>query len=200
MDYESFFVNLAQHARAEGLKYLIVGGNAVNLHQYYRTTFDIDILIPETSLDNWRAYFAEHENYEMSFKTHSFAGLESSEKRIPLDLMLVDQQTFEKLSRDSIRIGMGDVELPIPEAVYLIAMKPHALKNTSRADRKHDFQDIIHLIDLYQLDVNDMPQPNPKNDSCNTSKGGEPAVEYGATEMEDNFLDFPDWPDVPLPE
>lgn len=156
MDYESFFVNLAHHAQTKGLKYLVVGGNAVNLHQYYRTTFDIDILIPETSLEAWKAYFAQHENYEMSFKTHSFARLESREKRIPLDLMLVDQQTFEKLSLDSIRIGMGDVEIPVPDAVHLIAMKLHALKNTNRSDRKHDFQDIIHLIDVYQLDANDV--------------------------------------------
>lgn len=45
-----------------------------------------------------------------------------------------------------------------------------------------------------------MPQPNPKNDSCDTSKIGEPAVEYSAPELDDNILEFPDWPDVPLPE
>lgn len=38
---------LAAQAGAEGLEAILVGGNAVNLYSYSRTTFDVDLLVRE---------------------------------------------------------------------------------------------------------------------------------------------------------
>jgi hypothetical protein len=38
-------IALAADAERQGLPLLLVGGNAINLHAYFRTTFDVDLLI-----------------------------------------------------------------------------------------------------------------------------------------------------------
>jgi hypothetical protein len=38
-------IPLSATAEAEGLEAVLVGGNAVNLHAYFRTTFDVDLLV-----------------------------------------------------------------------------------------------------------------------------------------------------------
>ena len=38
-------IALVATAETEGLDSLLVGGNAVNLHGYVRTTFDVDLLV-----------------------------------------------------------------------------------------------------------------------------------------------------------
>ena len=38
-------IALVATAETEGLDSLLVGGNAVNLHAYVRTTFDVDLLV-----------------------------------------------------------------------------------------------------------------------------------------------------------
>ena len=52
-------IALAACAEAEGLESVLVGGNAVNLHAYFRTTFDVDLLIREKDLERWLAFFQQ---------------------------------------------------------------------------------------------------------------------------------------------
>jgi len=40
----------------------------------------------------------------------------------------------------------------------------------------------------------------PEKESSNTSKIGEPATAYPLKPVPENYLNFPDWPNVPLPE
>lgn len=53
-------IALAARAADEGLQAILVGGNAVNLHGYFRTTFDVDLLIPEEDAERWLAFFVRH--------------------------------------------------------------------------------------------------------------------------------------------
>ena len=50
-------IELAAQANAEGLESILVGGNAVNLYSYLRTTFDIDLLIREETSAAWKTFF-----------------------------------------------------------------------------------------------------------------------------------------------
>jgi hypothetical protein len=53
-------IALVAGAAAEGLDAVLVGGNAVNLHAYSRTTFDVDLLVPEDQAERWLAFFSRH--------------------------------------------------------------------------------------------------------------------------------------------
>jgi hypothetical protein len=46
-------IALAALAEAEGLETVLVGGNAVNLHAYSRTTFDVDLLVRDQDAERF---------------------------------------------------------------------------------------------------------------------------------------------------
>lgn len=50
---------------------MLVGGNAVNLYAYRRTTFDIDLLVRESDAQRWRCFF-ENEGYAVFHATANF--------------------------------------------------------------------------------------------------------------------------------
>jgi hypothetical protein len=51
-------IALAARAETEGLEAVLVGGNAVNLHAYSRTTFDVDLLVREADAERWLVFQA----------------------------------------------------------------------------------------------------------------------------------------------
>lgn len=53
-------IALAARAAEEGLESPLIGGNAVNLLAYSRTTFDVDLLVPEPDVERWIAFLAQH--------------------------------------------------------------------------------------------------------------------------------------------
>ncbi len=130
-------IALAAQAETEGLEAAVVGGNAVNLHAYSRTTFDLDILVREGDAERWLA-FSKGRGYAISRRTE-FIRLRFERDpaaALPLDLMLVSEHTFREISGDSERREIGDdLTLAIPSALHLIGMKLHALRNPQRVER-----------------------------------------------------------------
>jgi hypothetical protein len=62
-----------------------------------------------------------------------------------IDVMLVDDQTFSKMfSRSSVQ-KVGTVEVRVPTASHLIALKLHAVKNNPRRELK-DLGDAVELL------------------------------------------------------
>jgi Nucleotidyl transferase of unknown function (DUF2204) len=146
---------LAAAAEAEGLESLLVGGNAVNLYAYRRTTFDVDLLIREEECVRWIEFFERH-GFRVYHRAANFARLHFAadpRKSLPVDLMLADEQTFRKLQSDSRRQLVTTVELAVPSALHLIAMKLHALKSEARMQRSPDFEDVIHLIKTAKIEI-----------------------------------------------
>ena len=45
---EASFLNLIGQLNTAGVEYVVVGGHAVNAYGFYRTTFDLDLLIRPT--------------------------------------------------------------------------------------------------------------------------------------------------------
>lgn len=149
-------LELAAAAKAEGLEAILVGGNAVNLHTYRRTTFDVDLLVREEDAARWRSFFEGHgyqvfhatpNSVRMRFATDPAAAL-------PVDLMLADAPTFRRIQEASRMREIGhDQELSIPDPLHLIAMKLHALRSPQRVAEGVDFSDVLHLIRLTKIDV-----------------------------------------------
>jgi hypothetical protein len=149
-----FFQALAGGAEEEGLAFLLIGGNAVNAYGYQRTTLDVDLLVREGDLERWRGFW-ETRGYECVHETDAFCQFRSGdgEDRFPVDLMIVSEETFEKM-RDGREVkAVGEVELEVPGPYHLIALKLHALKNSERAKEGRDLADIVGLIRACGLDV-----------------------------------------------
>lgn len=150
--------SLAVAARATelGLQSLLVGGNAVNLLAYSRTTFDLDLLVPEADVEQWIAFLARH-GYAIFYRTANFVRLRFAAEpaaALPIDLMLADAETFRKMQTDSQLCDLGsDLHLTIPSPIHLIAMKLHALRNPARLESGIDLQDVKHLIKTAGIDV-----------------------------------------------
>ncbi len=147
---------LAAQAEAAGLEAILVGGNAVNLYSYSRTTFDVDLLVREGDAVPWLAFFKAR-GYAISRRTANFIRLRFEADpagALPLDLMLANEQTFHRIQAESQRCVIGhELALAIPSALHLIAMKLHALRNPHRVEKGVDLQDVRHLIKIAKIDV-----------------------------------------------
>ena len=149
-------IALAASAETGGLEAVLVGGNAVNLHSYFRTTFDVDLLIRETDSERWLSYFKQH-GYAPFHRTANFIRLRfvaNPAEALPVDLMLADAQTFATIQGESRRCDIGNgLSLAIPSALHLIAMKLHALRSPARFEHGIDLQDVKYLIKTAKIDT-----------------------------------------------
>lgn len=149
-------IALSVTALAQGLEGILVGGQAVNAHDYSRTTADVDLMIRERDADQWRTFF-ERNGYHVFHATSNFIRLQFTAdpaRMLPVDLMLADDETFGKIRRESELCEVSEeARLPVPKPLHLIAMKLHALKSRSRAERGIDLQDVVHLIKAAKIDI-----------------------------------------------
>ena len=149
-------IALSASAEAEGLESVLVGGNAVNLHAYLRTTFDVDLLVRERESERWLSFFKQH-GYTLVHRTGNFIRLcfaDDPTAALPVDLMLADAQTFSKIRGESRRCDIGKgLNLLIPSPLHLIAMKLHALRSPERFKAGVDLQDVKHLIKAAKIDT-----------------------------------------------
>ena len=149
-------IALAASAEAEGLESVLVGGNAVNLHAYLRTTFDVDLLVREGDSERWLSFFKQH-GYTVFHRTGNFIRLRFAADptaALPVDLMLADAETFSKIRGESRRCDIGKgLNLLIPSPLHLIAMKLHALRSPQRFETGVDLQDVKHLIKAAKIDT-----------------------------------------------
>lgn len=149
-------IALAAIAEGEGLQSVLVGGNAVNLYAYRRTTFDVDLLVRESDSQRWLTFFEER-GYRVFHQTPNFIRLHFAAdptKALPVDLMLADEATFHRILAESRRCDVGEgIQLAIPTPLHLITMKLHALKSQARVEHGADFQDVIHLIKIVKIDI-----------------------------------------------
>lgn len=92
-------IALAAKAAGQGLEFMLVGGNAVNLYAYRRTTFDIDLLVRESDAQRWRRFF-ENEGYAVFHATANFIRMRFAADpaaALPVDFMLADEETFRRI-------------------------------------------------------------------------------------------------------
>jgi len=151
---KGFFEQLHTESKAAGLDFLLVGGNAVNAYGYQRTTLDVDLLISDQSLGAWRSYW-ESRGYRCVHTTDAFCQFRSADKieRLPVDLMIVDQNTFDKIMHEQNLREVGGIKIKVPDPLHIIALKLHACRNPERARAGKDIQDIIGLIQNCHLDT-----------------------------------------------
>jgi len=159
--YESILRAFAE----KNLKYLIVGGVAVNLHGYPRFTNDIDILlaldhdnlaimaevmeglgyqqrlpvsIQELDDEKKARRFIE----EKGLTAYSF--IHEKEPQFNVDVLVAESIDFEKYTKQQMHAEVWGIDVPVVSIDDLIEMK-------RKSEREKDIQDIIALLELKGL-------------------------------------------------
>jgi hypothetical protein len=143
----------AEKAAAKGLPFLIIGGNAVIAYGYPRQTQDFDFLVSETDRRAWDELITSlgYRQHSIQKVFHMYTPLERGQP--PVDLMLVNSRTFEKLSAGATISEVDGQQIYYPSLLHLIALKLHALRSGLEHRRARDFGDVVELMMINRLSL-----------------------------------------------
>jgi predicted nucleotidyltransferase len=149
----SFYDNIIRHFNDHSVRYLIVGGIAVNLHGSERTTKDLDIWVDiySQNLDNLRSAFLDME--------YSEQGTNEAIKRLQKGETVIVSDKTDKLMRADV-MGLYSNYLPFDTAyeqrkiiklgiqsANLISLD-HLIETKLKAGRDKDLIDARNLSEL----------------------------------------------------
>jgi hypothetical protein len=133
--------------------FIVCGGYAVNAYHVIRKTGDIDLLVRARDASSWKG-FLKAAGYTVYHETPAFVQLEPpAATSWPVDLMLVDDHTFDLMRGEARRFRFGGTGCWIPSIRHLIAMKLHALKQTAGQRSRKDAIDIVELAEKNGIDL-----------------------------------------------
>ncbi len=140
-------------AETRNLEFLLIGGLAVIKHGFARLTTDIDLLVRKREGDSWKQ-LALDLGYEIvndggNFQQYERPGVASW----PLDLMLVNDPTYEELKANSLAADVMRATLRMVSLKHLLVLKLHVLKQQKLHRFLDDFTDVIELVKANRLDL-----------------------------------------------
>jgi predicted nucleotidyltransferase len=147
--------DLLEQWNVSGMRCLIIGAHALSFCGVTRETADLDLLISRSDRTLWEVRLREA-GYELFAGTHNFAQFSPPARGAwPVDLMLVDEETFSRMLADARTVVIAGNSLAVPAMEHLLALKLHALKHTHPRRTVKDFQDVVELIraNRDQLDI-----------------------------------------------
>ncbi len=150
---QTFISSISSLMAEKNLPALMIGGHAVVALGHPRATYDLDLLIPRSSADDWSQELQKRQ-FRIFSQNRNFWQFESSmEYPLPaMDLMLVDNEVYENLAAGKI----GTDSIPTPGPTALVALKLHAIVQKNRARNEQDWQDIFGLMRAQNLSL-DVP-------------------------------------------
>lgn len=145
---------ITPRALQKQLPFMFIGGHAVIAHGHVRNTFDLDLLIRAKDSVEW-SLLADGLGYELFRERPAFLQfIHPKEELVPLDLMRVDDATFEKMSTES-RDFLPVIGARYVSLKHLIALKCHAIKHGGSERSLRDMDDLVHLVTIHGVDVNE---------------------------------------------
>jgi len=168
------FIELGRKVPA--LRFLIIGGYAVAAHGHTRATFDVDFLVRRTEREAWFARIAGA-GLNVFGETNTFAQFSQPQGGDGLDLMFVDESTFDRMWQASEERDFGGSRARIPCLDHLLALKPHALKQSQSHRTSKDAEDVEILARRNGLKLSD-----PHYEQM--------FLKYGSREIHDTFPHF----------
>jgi hypothetical protein len=141
-------------AQAPKLPFVIIGGYAVGAHGHTRATFDVDFLVHRADHDSWMQRI-KATGLNLFAETRPFAQFTQPQGGDGLDLMFVDDQTFDQIWSASEERDFGDKRARVPCLDHLLALKLHALKQALPHRTSKDAEDVEMLARRNRLDLRD---------------------------------------------
>jgi hypothetical protein len=166
------FIELASEAPA--LQFLVIGGYAVAAHGHTRATFDVDFLVRQAERGTWFARLAAA-GLKRFGETTVFAQFTQPQGGDGLDLMFVDEPTFDQMWRTSEQRDFGGRSGRVPCLDHLLALKLHALRQALPHRTSKDAEDVEMLIRRNEINLSD-----PRYEQL--------FLKYGNRELYDTFV------------
>lgn len=148
----SDFIRVAQ--AEPPLMFLLIGGYAVAAHGHARATFDVDFLVRRSKRETWFARLAAA-GLSRCGETQAFAQFTHPAGGEGLDLMFVDDMTFDRMQQASEERDFGDIRARVPCLDHLLALKLHVLKQALPHRTSKDADDVEMLVRRNGLDLQD---------------------------------------------
>lgn len=149
---EEAVVTILRASAERGLPRLLIGGNAVILLGFIRTTADLDLMVPVSERSRWLDLLREL-GWKFYHGAGAFAQFEAPEKGgTPVDLMFVSQETWSKVLADAPEVELAGQHVQIPKPELLVALKLHSANSPTRSKPESDWEDIRQIIRICGLD------------------------------------------------
>ena len=148
MEIEREIVRVCAALNRERVKYIVVGGCAVILHGYRRTTYDIDLLVDPSSenirrvKEVFREVFQSDEISEIrdvDIEQYAVIRFAPESEEIVIDLIgKIGKVNFEAAIKDIEEVELEGVKIPVCGLSTLI--------ETKKGIRPKDKEDLLFLI------------------------------------------------------
>lgn len=128
-----------------GVPILLIGGMALPAFDVVRQTIDIDCLMAASKESALRDVLVAA-GYQEVVRTEMFVRYSSSSVyHYDVDVLLVDDITFEKILADSQLLDVGRSTFNVPCLAHMIMLKLHAMKNNRSRELK-DLSDVVEIL------------------------------------------------------
>lgn len=156
---DDILVEFHKAAETHDLPYLLIGGFAASYWGTPRFTADVDYVVPHEAFEAAKLTMSAL-GYRMAalHPEESFAHFSPpGDSSFRIDLMLVDQSTWEKLKNHASLADFGlSSNIPIVGALHLVAMKLHSAKQVDRSDKYKDLNDIVEICIAQDISLEDL--------------------------------------------
>lgn len=132
------------------LGYLIIGGFAVAAHGFTRPTFDVDFLVRRDQLELWRSRLSTA-GFVLVSERSAFAQFSLPDSQEGLDLMLVDNRTFDLMQAGAIAADFDGTQGWVVGLDHLLSLKLHVLRQALPHRTNRDAQDVEMLLRRHQI-------------------------------------------------
>ena len=193
------FIRLGQEEPP--LRFLIIGGYAVAAHGHTRATFDVDFLVRRADRDAWFTRITAA-GLKRFGETRAFAQFTPPDGGDSLDLMFVEDATFEPIWAKSEEWNFSKSRARIPHLEHLLALKLHAMKQPLLHRTTKDAEDIEMLVrrnhlDLRQPGYEALFRKYGNREIYETILGLTPKSEDVGSQPELEATTDPPWPNLP---
>jgi predicted nucleotidyltransferase len=148
VELQKEIVRVCEALNSEGVKYVVVGGCAVILHGYYRTTHDIDLLV-DSSIENVRRL---KKAFQKIFKSDEISEI----RDVDIDQYAVVRFAPEseeividmigKIGKIDFKMAIQDIEEIELEGIKIPVCGLSTLIETKKGIRPKDKEDLLFLL------------------------------------------------------
>jgi hypothetical protein len=144
------FIRLGQ--QEPSMRFLIIGGYAVAAHGHTRATFDVDFLVRRAQREAWLSRL-DTAGLKLCGQSRAFAQFAQPDGGEGLDLMFVEDATFEPMWTASEERDFAGTRARVPCLDHLLALKLHALKQALPHRTARDAEDVEILVRRNGVDL-----------------------------------------------
>jgi len=149
----SFFATIHEEAVRRKLRFLVIGGLAINHYGYMRDTSDLDFFVGQDDRVAWLELLKDLGYASFNDGGNFIQYDPPAQNAWPVDLMLVQEKTFKLIFDAGQDADLFRVKTRVPSLEHLIALKLHALRHGHIGRYLKDFLDVEYLMRINKLDI-----------------------------------------------